>query len=131
MSPERLLPHVALSLHAHNRMGLRRTDEEWLAETMADPTTRVLVVSGNRLRPVDGGIEWTTPVDAPDGTVDRAEPVARHDEDARGGVGHLLGEPGVVGPPEPHPVVRVGGEGDVREKAFGRHAFHASRCASR
>ncbi|WP_235529440.1 NAD(+) diphosphatase [Nocardioides sp. Soil774] len=69
MSPERLLPHVALSLHAHNRMGLRRTDEEWLAETMADPTTRVLVVSGNRLRPVDGGIEWTTPGDAPDGTL--------------------------------------------------------------
>ena len=69
MSPERLLPHLALSLHAHNRMGLRRTDEEWLAEAMADPTTRVLVVSGNRLRPVDGGVEWVTPADAPDGTL--------------------------------------------------------------
>jgi NAD+ diphosphatase len=69
VSPERLLPHIALSLHAHNRMGLRRTDEEWLAETMADPTTRVLVVSGNRLRLVDGGIEWTTPTGAPAGTL--------------------------------------------------------------
>ena len=61
--------------------------------------------------------------DPPDGTVDRAQPVAGDDEDARGGVGHLLGEPGVVGPPEPHPVVRVGGEGDVREKAFGASRF--------
>lgn len=69
MSPERLLPHVALSAHAHNRMGLRRTDEAWLAERMADPTTRVLVVSGNRLRPVDGAVEWVTPADAPDGTL--------------------------------------------------------------
>jgi NAD+ diphosphatase len=50
-------------------MGLRRTDEEWLAETMADPTTRVLVVSGNRLRPVDGAVEWVAPADAPDGTL--------------------------------------------------------------
>jgi NAD+ diphosphatase len=50
-------------------MGLRRTDEAWLAERMADPTTRVLVVSGNRLRPIDGAVEWVTPADAPDGTL--------------------------------------------------------------
>ena len=63
------LPHVALSAHAHNRMGLQRTDEEWLAARMADPATRVLVVAGNRLRPVDGAIEWVTPDRAPDGTL--------------------------------------------------------------
>lgn len=67
MSSERLLPHVALSAHAHNRMGLRRTDETWLEERMADPATRVLVVAGNRLRPVDGAIHWTAPADAPEG----------------------------------------------------------------
>lgn len=67
MSSERLLPHVALSAHAHNRMGLRRTDETWLEERMADPATRVLVVAGNRLRPVDGAIRWTAPTDAPEG----------------------------------------------------------------
>lgn len=67
MSSERLLPHVALSAHAHNRMGLRRTDETWLAERMADPSTRVLVVAGNRLRPVDGAVSWVSPADAPEG----------------------------------------------------------------
>ncbi|WP_299921893.1 NAD(+) diphosphatase [uncultured Nocardioides sp.] len=69
MSPERLLPHVALSLHAHNRMGLRRTDEAWLAEQMSDPATRVLVVAGNRLRPVDGAVQWVGPDEAPEGTL--------------------------------------------------------------
>lgn len=68
MSTERPLPHVALSAHAHNRMGLRRTDEAWLAERMADATTRVLVVAGNRLRPVDGAVEWISPGEAPEGT---------------------------------------------------------------
>ena len=69
MSSERPLPHVALSAHAHNRMGLRRTDEEWLRQQMSDPATRVLVVAGNRLRPVDGAIRWVSPDDAPDGTL--------------------------------------------------------------
>ena len=69
MSSERPLPHVALSAHAHNRMGLRRTDEEWLRQQMSDPATRVLVVAGNRLRPADGAIQWVAPADAPDGTL--------------------------------------------------------------
>ena len=43
MTSERPLPHVALSAHAHNRMGLRRTDEVWLSERMSDQATRVLV----------------------------------------------------------------------------------------
>jgi len=69
VSSERLLPHAALSAHAHNRIGLRRTDEEWLGARMADPATRVLVVSGNRLRPVDGAVAWVAPEEAPDGTL--------------------------------------------------------------
>jgi NAD+ diphosphatase len=69
VSTERPLPHVALSAHAHNRMGLRRTDGAWLAERMADATTLVLVVAGNRLRPVDGAVEWVSPDRAPDGTL--------------------------------------------------------------
>ena len=70
------LPHVALSAHAHNRMGLQRTDEEWLAARMADPATRVLVVAGNRLRPVDGAIEWVTPDRAPDAMMTSRTPTS-------------------------------------------------------
>jgi NAD+ diphosphatase len=50
-------------------MGLQRTDEEWLAARMAEPRTRVLIVSGNRLRPVDGEIQWVSPDEAPEGTL--------------------------------------------------------------
>lgn len=60
------LPHLALSRHAHNRHGLERTDEAWLDERWADPSTRVLLVSGNRVRPVDGAVEWRAPSDCPD-----------------------------------------------------------------
>jgi len=66
---ERSLPHVALSAHAHNRLGHQRTDDAWFAEQLSDPTTRVLVVAGNRLRPVDGIIEWVAPDQAPPGTL--------------------------------------------------------------
>lgn len=69
MTSDRTLPHLALSQHAHNRLGLRRTDEQWLADVRRDPVTRVLVVAGNRLRPVDGEIRWTAPDEAPDGTL--------------------------------------------------------------
>ena len=64
----RELPHVALSAHAHNREGIRRTDESWLAERWADDSTRVLVLSGTRLRPVDGAVQWVGPAEAPEGT---------------------------------------------------------------
>ena len=60
---------MALSAHAHNRLGLQRTDDAWLAARLADPATRVLVVAGNRLRPVDGTVEWVAPDQAPDGTI--------------------------------------------------------------
>lgn len=65
---QQLHPHVALSRHAHNRLGLQRTDDAWLTDRWADPATRVLVIAGNRLRPVDGSIEWRTPADVPPGT---------------------------------------------------------------
>ncbi|MGZ5400169.1 MAG: NADH pyrophosphatase zinc ribbon domain-containing protein, partial [Nocardioides sp.] len=62
------LPHVALSRHAHNRLGLQRTDDAWLADRWAEDATRVLVIAGNRLRPVAGAVEWQSPADVPDGT---------------------------------------------------------------
>ena len=43
------------------------TDEAWLDERFADPATRVLVIAGARLRPVDGRIAWVSPAEAPDG----------------------------------------------------------------
>ena len=63
----RELPHVALSASAHDREGTRRTDDEWLAERWADASTRVLVLAGTRLRPVDGAVQWVTPAAAPEG----------------------------------------------------------------
>ena len=68
MSPGRTFPHVALSAHAHNRQGMLRTDDEWLDRRWADPETRVLVVAGARIRPVDGQVMWVAPHDTPDGT---------------------------------------------------------------
>jgi NAD+ diphosphatase len=68
VSRDRTFPHLALSAHAHNRQGLHRTDDAWLADRWADPRTRVLVVSGSRVRPVDGRVDWVSPTDAPDGT---------------------------------------------------------------
>ena len=63
----RVLPHVALSQHAHDRHGLLRTDESWLEQRWADPATRVLVIAGARVRPVDGRLVWVSPAEAPDG----------------------------------------------------------------
>jgi NAD+ diphosphatase len=63
----RVLPHVALSQHAHDRHGLHRTDDAWLEERWADASTRVLVIAGARLRPVAGRIAWVSPQEAPDG----------------------------------------------------------------
>ncbi len=63
----RALPHVALSEHAHDRHGLQRTDDSWLEERWADPATRVLVIAGARVRPVEGRISWVSPQEAPDG----------------------------------------------------------------
>jgi len=61
------LPHLSLSANPHDRTGVRRDDEAWLDQQWADPATRVVVVSGTRIRPVDGHVEWISPNEAPDG----------------------------------------------------------------
>lgn len=60
-------PHEALVADPHDRLGLLRTDEEWLASRWADPTSRVLVIAGTRVRPGDDGLVWLPTAEAPDG----------------------------------------------------------------
>src|SRR5215510_4856826 len=60
-------PHVRLTANPHDRTGLRRGDDSWLDARWADPNSRVLVVSGTRIHPVDGKVEWVSPADAPEG----------------------------------------------------------------
>ena len=60
-------PHKKLSANPHDRVGVHRGDDAWLEQRWADPETRVLVVSGTRIRPVDGRIDWVSPADAPAG----------------------------------------------------------------
>lgn len=60
-------PHERLSANPHDRTALHRGDDEWIEQRWADPRSRVLVVSGTRIRPRDGRIEWVSPADAPDG----------------------------------------------------------------
>ncbi len=59
--------HLALARDPHDRHGLHRSDDAWLAERWGDPAGRVLVISGTRVRPRDGGLEWVSTADAPDG----------------------------------------------------------------
>lgn len=61
------LPHLALSANAHERHGLRRTDDAWLDERWAAPGSRVLVIAGTRVRPVDGALAWLPADEAPEG----------------------------------------------------------------
>jgi NAD+ diphosphatase len=60
-------PHLKLSANPHDRTGARRADQAWLDERWEDPRSRVLVVSGTRVRPVDGALEWISPAEAPEG----------------------------------------------------------------
>ncbi|MEQ6903427.1 NAD(+) diphosphatase [Nocardioides sp. YIM 152588] len=62
------LPHLDLSRSPHDRQGLRRTDEEWLAARWAEEGSRVLVVAGTRIRPGATGPEWLPSRMAPEGT---------------------------------------------------------------
>ncbi|MCW2868519.1 MAG: hydrolase [Marmoricola sp.] len=64
---EQDLPHVALSRHAHDRHGLLRTDETYVEDLWQRPGTRVLVLSGTRVQPVDGGLRWVGTDEAPAG----------------------------------------------------------------
>lgn len=60
------LPHVALSRHPHDRIADRRVDDAFVEEAWASPTTKVMVLSGPRIRtePL-----WVPPSEAPsDGT---------------------------------------------------------------
>jgi NAD+ diphosphatase len=59
--------HLALARDPHDRLGLHRTDEAWLGERWNAPSGRVLVISGTRVRPRDGALEWVPTADAPDG----------------------------------------------------------------
>ncbi len=58
---------IAMSRHAHDRVGERRTDDTWLAEVWSDPATRVVVLAGTRLRLVDRKATWVAPAAAPEG----------------------------------------------------------------
>ena len=58
-------PHLDLAANAHDRAGERRVDDDWLDARWADPETRVLVVAGTRIRPVDGAVPWLSPADLP------------------------------------------------------------------
>ncbi len=60
-------PHLDLNRDPHDRLGLFRNDEAWLADRWADEKSRVLVVSGTRARPVDGALEWVPTAAAPGG----------------------------------------------------------------
>ncbi len=58
-------PHLDLAANAHDRAGERRVDDAWLDDRWSDPSTRVLVVVGTRVRPVNGVLPWVAPADAP------------------------------------------------------------------
>lgn len=60
-------PHERLSANPHDRTALHRSDEEWLEQQWSEPESRVLVVSGTRIRPREGQIEWISPEQAPEG----------------------------------------------------------------
>ena len=62
-------PHLALASDPHDRSGEHRADVAWLERAWGDPSTRVLVVAGSRVRPVDGTVPWVASTEAPgDGT---------------------------------------------------------------
>jgi len=66
--PDVTYAHLDLAAGSHDRIAHRRRDEAWLEAQWADPGTRVLLVSGTRLRRVGDGLGWVSPAEAPDGT---------------------------------------------------------------
>ena len=60
-------PHLRLSANPHDRTAVHRGDDDWIEGRWADPSTRVLVVSGTRVRPRDGRLDWVSPGEAPEG----------------------------------------------------------------
>jgi len=73
--PAPMLPHyshrapIALSVSAHNRIGGRRTDDAWMAETWKSARTRVLLVHQGQLVVSPDGTApvWVSPAEAPRG----------------------------------------------------------------
>ena len=59
--------HERLSSGRYDRAAAHRSDAAWIEEHWADPASRVVVLAGTRIRPVDGAIEWISPADAPGG----------------------------------------------------------------
>jgi NAD+ diphosphatase len=56
-------PHLDLAADPHDRIAERRADEAWLEQAWSDPGSRVLVVAGSRVRPVDGTVPWAAPAE--------------------------------------------------------------------
>ncbi len=67
--PEAGSVDIALTARMHDRAGVRRDDEEWLAKAWADPSTRMVPLAGGRF-PVDadGAVAWREPAEDLDGT---------------------------------------------------------------
>ncbi|MFT4008443.1 MAG: NAD(+) diphosphatase [Nocardioidaceae bacterium] len=60
---------IALSMHSHDRAGGRRTDDAWLAQVWADPTTRVVTLTKGLFPLGDDGasVRWASPSEVPGG----------------------------------------------------------------
>ncbi len=60
---------IALSVRTHERVGERRVDDAWLAESWADPATRVVPVAGTRFPVTEAGdaVRWRASAELPDG----------------------------------------------------------------
>ncbi len=59
-------PHLELAADPHDRVGEHRTDDVWLRQAWDDPDTKVLVVAGSRVLPVDGTVPWVPASQAPE-----------------------------------------------------------------
>ena len=64
------LPHFSFRSVAHDRLGDRRSDDEFLASAWSRPDTRVLAVRGADLAVSSEGdaLQWVAPQDAPAGS---------------------------------------------------------------
>lgn len=60
-------PHLVLASAPHDRSGEHRGDDPWLEHAWEDSATRVLVVAGSRVRPVEGTVPWVAPREVPQG----------------------------------------------------------------
>src|SRR3954469_12706585 len=58
---------IALSVRTHDRVGERRVDEDWLARTWKQPSSRIVPVAVTRIPVVDEGegVRWQEADDLP------------------------------------------------------------------